>query len=164
MAKNVTASFEIRSRVSEAIALGGGPGNAGVDVNQVDRFANGTGADAGNEWWSRILSVTAGAAVTHTLSALVDDAGRSCPFAKVRGFAAYNRGGGALKLGGATTHAWLGFLGTATDTITVQSSGSFAITAPEVAGMAVGAGSADQLKIDAVSGTVDYQIVIFGED
>jgi hypothetical protein len=164
VAKVVTAAFDFVCKISETLSLGGGSGTIGGTFDRLHRFISGTGVGAGNDWWSKIASVTAGAAFTATLSALVDDQGRSCPFTKIRGIGIKNNGGGTLLVGGAAVHPWTGFLNGATDKLKIPENGSFSLTAPEVAGMAVAVGADDQLKIDAVSGTVDYQIVLYGED
>jgi hypothetical protein len=162
--KVVSAAFDFVCKITESVSLGGGGGTLGGTFDRINRFISGTGAGAGNDWWSRNNSVTAGAAFTATLSALVDDAGRSCPFTKIRGIGIRNNGGGVLLIGGAATHAWTGFLNGATEKLKVPDGGSFCLTAPDAAGMAVAVGADDQLKIDAVSGTVAYQIVLYGED
>lgn len=164
MAKTVTGIFDFVCRILETVSLGGGSGNIGGTFDRSHQFVSGTGAGAGNDWWSKEASVTAGAAFTATLSALVDDAGRSCPFVKIRGIGIRNNGGGVLLIGGAATHAWTGFLNGVTEKLKVPDGGSFCLTAPDAAGMAVAVGADDQLKIDAVSGTVAYQIVLYGED
>jgi hypothetical protein len=71
--------------------------------------------------------------------------------------------GGSIQVGGAAANAFINWVANATDILNVQPGGSFSLTAPDLAGYAVTAGTGDLLKINNTdSSPATYNIVIGG--
>jgi hypothetical protein len=165
MPLNVTGNLDVTIRATENIANGLGSGQLAPTLAVSLAFGNGTGANNVNEVWTK--SATAAAApVTYTLSALVDDLGRTIPIAKVRGIVAANLSGTdgqTLTIGGAATNPWAAPFGSATDKLKIPAGGAFAMGAPLATGLGVTAGASDQLKVDPGANTIPFKLMFLGE-
>lgn len=162
MSLNVTANLKLSVTTSETLATGLGTGTVGGTSGLNVAFANGTGANNINEYWSKDHTAAA-AADTYTLSALTDAVGRTVAFAKIRLLMIVNLSTFPLTVGNAGTHPWAAPFDAATDTVKVPAGGCLLLVAPDSSGLAVASGTSDQLKIDPGANTVEYQITIFGE-
>lgn len=162
MPLDVTAGLTVRLKTQETLTLGIEIGQVPGDLNLALTFANGTGANAINQRWTKTRTATA-APDTWTLSAITDDLGRSIPFAKVRLVIIQNLGVADLKVGNAASHPWAAPFGSTTSMLRVPAGGFIIIAAPTAAGLAVGSGTSDQIMIDPGAATVDYQMVFLGE-
>jgi hypothetical protein len=165
MPLNVTGNLDISIRATESLVNGLGSGQVAPALTVSLGFGNGTGANNINEVWTK--SATAAAApVTYTLSALVDDLGRTIPIAKVRGIVVANLSGTdgqTLTIGGAATNPWTAPFGSATDKLKIPAGGPFALGAPLATGLGVTAGASDQLKLDPGANTIPFKIFFLGE-
>lgn len=159
----VTGNLTCKVTISETLTNGLSSGPVGGTVSYNLAFGNGTGAGNMNEPFSLSATLAISTPVTHTLSALTDAIGRTVAFTKVRLGMIINNGTADLIVGGAATHPWLAPFGDVSDKVTIKPGGVWLFTAPGTAGLAVGSGSADQLKFDPGSTACPYKIILFGE-
>lgn len=165
MPQNVTGELVVSIKAAETIANGLGTGQLSPSLAVTLTFGSGTGSGKVQQNWTR--SATAAAApVTYTLSAMVDDMGRSVPLAKVRGIVIANLSqtdGQTLTIGGAATNPWLAPFGDVSDKLKIHAGGVFALAAPLATGLGVTAGSSDQLKIDPGASSIPFKIFFLAE-
>jgi hypothetical protein len=165
MPLNVTGNLDITIRAVESLVVGLGSGQLAPTLAVSLAFGNGTGS--GNIQWTFSKSATAAAApVTYTLSALVDDQGRTIVLAKVRAFVIAHMGsvdGQPLLVGGAATNPWAAPFGSATDRQSVRAGGVYAFGGPLATAYPVVAGSSDQLKVDPGANTIPFKLMFLGE-
>lgn len=128
---------------------------------QPTKLTDGTGADQAQKVATVDDSVTAAAADTHDLQAIVGPFG-TVNFTAIKELWIYNKGNADLIVGNAAANPWLGPLGGTTPTITVPPGMCLPLLNHTAAGWAV-SGSAKNLKIDAASGTQAYELYIVGE-
>lgn len=162
MPLDVTASVKLAVTMQEILTTGIESSNLAGVLSVATALAAGTGAGNIQQKWTKSATVTA-APVTWTLSAITDDLGRTIPFAKVRFFAIVNLGTADLLVGNAGSHPWAAPFSAGTERVRVPAGGWLAMSAPSAAGLAVGSGTSDQLKIDPAAATIDYQLVFLGE-
>lgn len=164
MPLTVSGNIKVGMTWSEALSAGVNSGTYGGALNISETFAAGTGGNAMNEVWTKSATLAISTPVTHTLSNLADDLGRTIPLAKVRLMAICNDGTAVLLVGGAAANPWGAIVGdAATDKLKVPPGGFIIIGAPELAGLAVGVGASDQLKLDPGATACPYRLVFFGE-
>lgn len=127
-------------------------------------IASGAGADQANQVWSDTRTLSSGANETLDLNGSLTNAiGESVTFTKLKAIFIRNKGTTALTVGNATTNGFISWVGGATHTLEVKPGGLFLLTAPDATGLAVAAGTADQLKItNAAGASCDYDIVLIG--
>lgn len=161
MALSVTASIKCNVTGSETLTaeLASGPLSAALAFAQ--SFANGTGANNINEWWTDSRTLAISTPVTLTLSALTDGLGRNIPFTKIRLLLVKNNGTANLLVGGAT--APVALFADASDIIKVPPGGMLLIVAPGAAGIPVTVTTADGLKLDPGATACPVEIIILGE-
>lgn len=138
-----------------------------VSTTHTLSLASGSGAESGNMVWHDQRTVATGANDDIDLSGGITDAfGDSITFTKIRYIEIKNEStNDTLTIGGAANPV-------ANVSGTVQKSGSnypgiFVMTAPDASGLAVTAGSADELRITHdgdTSNSVTYEITIAGEE
>jgi hypothetical protein len=165
MPLNVTGNLDVSIRATETLVVGLGSGQ--IQPSLAVSLAFGAGVGANNIQWTFSKSATATAApVTYTLSALVDDQGRTIVLAKVRAFVIAHLGsvdGQPLLVGGAATNPWAAPFGSATDRQSVRAGGVYAFGGPLATAYPVVAGSSDQLKLDPGANTIAFKIFFLGE-
>lgn len=164
MSQNVTGKVTLQLVAQENLATGLGSGPVQTIINFALALANGTGANNIQENFSASSTPAASTPDTWVLSALVDGAGRTVAFAKVRVLALINTGTQPLVVGNAGTHPWAApFNGVTTAEVEVRPGGVLLIVAPDATALAVTSGSSDQLKVDPGASPGAYQIFIVGE-
>ena len=146
--------------------LGVTPG-ARLIVSRAVALANGTGANQADRVWSRRSTLAASASETWDLNGVLTDTfGNAVNFVKIKGLFLYAASGNTnnVVLGNAAANAWVGPFGAATHTIATAPDGYLQFIAPGLAGWAVTAGTADQLKVaNSGAGTsVTYDLVLVG--
>jgi hypothetical protein len=165
MPLNVTGNLDVSIRATETLVVGLGSGQ--IQPSLAVSLAFGAGVGANNIQWTFSKSATATAApVTYTLSALVDDQGRTIVLAKVRAFVIAHLGsvdGQPLLVGGAATNPWAAPFGSATDRQSVRAGGVYAFGGPLATAYPVVAGSSDQLKVDPGANTIPFKLMFLGE-
>lgn len=127
-------------------------------------LANGTGPNQATQHWCSQRSLAATSETLDIVGSLTNAFGATVSFATVRTIMIRNRAttaGFDLKVGGAAANQFLAPFGSATDKLVVRAGGVLVLTAP-LDGFAATGGSADQLKIDAGSNTVPYDIILIG--
>lgn len=127
----------------------------------------GTGADQINQAWHDRRTIAASSSEELDLAGgLTNSFGATVTFAKVKLIIVVASDGNtnSVVIGGASSNAFLGPFGDATDTIRIGPNGLFVACSPDSNGYAVTAGTGDKLKIaNSSSGTeVTYDIYIFG--
>lgn len=150
--------------------LGGNPTRTGGNQNYATQFVTSLtagSADAVDVKYSRVITL-ASTSSTYDLTNLTDDTGASISFARVRSLTIRNRAtvdGYNLTIGPGAASGWVG-PGAASwsQYVFASTSGSpgvYAFTAPNTTG-AVVASSSKNLKIDAGSQSVTFDIEISG--
>jgi hypothetical protein len=105
-------------------------------------------------------NLAAGTSTTFTLSALTGALG-SVAFAKVLAFVFINKSStDALAIGGAATHPWAPLA----SAISIPPGGAYILLVPGSTGVAVTAGSSDQVKVDATGAgaAVPFSLSVIG--
>jgi hypothetical protein len=165
MPLNVTGNLDVSIRAAEKVTVGLGSGQLAPSL--AVNLAFGTGTGANNVQWSFSKSATATAApVTYTLSALVDDLGRTIALTKVRAFVIAHLGtvdGQPLTIGAAATNPWLAPFADVSDKLVIRAGGVLVMAGPLATGYAVTAGSSDQLKLDPGANTIPFKTFFMGE-
>jgi len=146
-----------------------------VIVRLLQVLTTGTTSDKADRLYRKRRSATT-TGETLDLTALASDPfGNTLAFTEVRGILIVNRSSTVaeyLLVGGAATNAWLGFLNDVTDLArvhastvnadsTIKNHGYAFFTSPADGQMAVSASNKD-LKVKSASGTVAYDIYIWG--
>jgi hypothetical protein len=128
---------------------------------------NGTGANQANNIYSTSATLSASASADLDLAgSLLNPLGAAVVFTKVKAILVIADAANTndVVVGGASATQFVAPFGAATDKINVKPGGMFLLTAPNAAGLAVGAGTADLLKFANGGGTtsVTYTLVIIG--
>jgi hypothetical protein len=165
MPLNVTGNLDVTIRATESLVNGLGSGQLAPTLAVSLGFGSGTGANNIQYTWSK--SATAAATpITYTLSALVDDLGRTIALAKVRAWVIANLSqvdGQFLTVGGAGTHPWLAPFADVSDKAVIRAGGVLVLAGPLATAYPVVAGTSDQLMIDPGTFTIPFKIMILGE-
>lgn len=130
-------------------------------------YANGTGANQANQHWHDSESLASGENTELDLAGGLTDAfGDVITFTKIKVLYIKNRGtDSTLLVGNADSHQWLPLLGGPAETIKIPPGGRLLIEVPSADGLAVGAGSADILRLEHEadgSQAIPYDIFILG--
>lgn len=128
-------------------------------------YGYGTTINNCNLAWASSRSLASTSETLTFSSGLTDAFGVSLAFVKIKFLAIWNTNttaGQTLVIGNATHPLPLFSAGTAT--YTIGPNGRFIIAEPALAGIAVGSGATDALKVDAGSHTVNYIILVAGTD
>lgn len=152
IASTLTAALDLTSAVSQL----------NVEVNTA--LDNGTGANQANQVWSDTRTLTTGASETLDLNAsLLNAAGESVTFTKIKAIYIRNKGTTTLSIGGAAATQFVAAFGSATDLVKIPPGGVFLLTAPDASGFAVAAGATDSLKVaNSAGASIDYDIALIG--
>jgi hypothetical protein len=167
MPLNVTGNLDVSIRATEATAVTIGLASVQVapTLAVALSFGSGVGANKIQGLFSKSATATA-APVTYTLSALVDDLGRTIALTKVRALVIAHLGtvdGQPLTIGGATTNPWSAPFADVSDKVIIRAGGVLVLAGPLATGYAVTAGSSDQLKLDPGAATIPFKIFFLGE-
>lgn len=130
-------------------------------------FENGAGPNQANKCFADTRTLSASATENLDLSgSLVDALGVTLAFTKVKAILVRAAAGNTnnVVFGGAGSNGFISPFGDATDKVVVKPGGFALLVAPDAAGYAVAAGTADILLVaNSGSGTgVTYDIVIIG--
>lgn len=128
-------------------------------------IADGTGADQANQVWTDTRTLASNANETLDLNASLTNAlGASVTFTKVKLILIRNKAcTTTLSVGATAANQFVAPFGDATDLVKVAPGGIFLLTAPDATGLAVAAGSTDNLKIaNSTGASCDYDIVLIG--
>jgi hypothetical protein len=161
MSLPVTGNVQLKANASEAITSELATGTLAASLSFALSFANGTGANNINEWWTDTRTLAVSTPVTLTASALTDGLGRTVAFTKIRLLMIKNNGTADLIVGGAT--APVPIFSDASDKIPVRPGGVFLIVAPGASGIGVTATTADGIKLDPGSTACPIEVLILGE-
>ena len=169
MADSITlkAGVKISAAYIKDLELGDDPAYNLV-VNQVENFTTGTAANQAQVLFTDQRTLAANATENLDLAGgLVDAFGRTITFTAIKGIyiKAADENINDVLVGGAASAPFLAVFGSATDKLAIKPGGTVLIMDPGAAGYAVGAGTADLLKVANSAGTtgVTYDIVIWGE-
>jgi hypothetical protein len=136
-----------------------------ISIQLANALTNGTGSNNCDLIFRDTRSVTAASPDDIDLAGgLTDIFGQALTFVEVAGMAVFNQNTVAaekLEIGG-DANAFDTWLNDSTDIIIVPAGGIFVLTAPIAGDFGVTAATGDILQIDAQSGTVTYDIVIWG--
>lgn len=130
-------------------------------------LANGSGANQADKIFTDSRQLAASATENIDLAGvLVDALGATLAFTKIKALLirAKSTNVNDVLVGGAATNGFIAWVGAATDVVKVKPNGMLLVTAPDVNGLAVTAGTADLLKIanSGAGSAVDYDIVVIG--
>lgn len=167
MAKTIHASVNLALRGEFANSADLGTSKFPLAYNGNFVFTNGTGANQVGSVFTDTRTLAASGTEDLDLSGVLTDAfGAAIAFTKVKGLVIKAAAGNTndLLVGGHDTAACASFFGDATDILRVKPGGMVALMAPNAAGYAVAAGTADLLTIaNSGAGTgVTYDILILG--
>jgi len=167
MAKTIHASVNLALRGEFANSADLGTSKLPLAYNGNFVFTNGTGANQVGSVFTDTRTLAASGSEDLDLSGVLTDAfGAAIVFTKIKGLiikaAAANTND--VLVGGHASAACASFFGDATDKVRVKPGGMVALMAPNAAGYAVAAGTADLLTV-ANSGSgagVTFDILILG--
>jgi hypothetical protein len=130
-------------------------------------WADGAGANQANRVWASRRTLGASANESLDLAAtLLDAFGVAITFARVRALIIAPNAANTnnVAVGGAAANGFLGWVGTATDTIVVRPGGLLVLVAPDAVGYVVTPATGDLLKVaNSGAGTsVTYEVAIVG--
>lgn len=137
------------------------------EKNYIKALTDGTGADQAKNHWHDQRTLGASASENLDLAGgLTNLLGDVLTFTKIKAifiFAAVANTNDVV-IGNAAANAWVGPFGAATHTLAIKPGGTLLLTAPDVNGYAVTAGTGDQLKVlNGGAGTgVTYDIILVG--
>ena len=160
MSLPVTGNVKCSVSASEALVSELATGTLSSTLSYALSFANGTGANAINQWWTDTRTLAVSTPVTLTASALTDGLGRTVAFTKIRLLMVKNNGTANLIVGGAT--APVPIFSDVSDKIPVRPGGCLIIVAPDASGIGVTATTADGLKLDPGATACPVEILILG--
>ena len=142
-------------------------GISSINNSQSYTIADGTGANQANAVWSDTRTLSASASEEHDLAGgLTDIYGTTRTFTIIKAIfvsaAAANTNN--VLVGGSASNAFVNWVESATDIVTVHPGGMMMVVAPDATGFAVTASTGDLLKVaNSSSGTgVTYDIIIVG--
>jgi hypothetical protein len=164
---NLQASITLAIAASVDSAADLTTNRSSLNYNPHVVLSDGVGANQAQVIFSDTRALALGANETLDLNGVLLDAfGAVVNFTKVKAIAikAANTNVGDLQIGGAAAQAFVGMFADPTDKLLLKSGGFICVVAPGAAGMAVGAGASDQLKITNADGAnaASYDIVIIG--
>lgn len=162
---NLSVAISISGKYQKEWDIGGNIVDT-LSISLSNALTNGTGSNNANLFFRDRRSVTAGAPDDIDLAgSLTDIFGQSLTFVEIAGMAIYNRSTTAaekLEVGGDAGAAFETWVKTAGDVIIVPAGGLFLLTAPIDGDFTVTAGTDDILQIVSASGTISYDILIWG--
>lgn len=161
MSLPVTGNVKCSVNASEALVSELASGTLSSALAYALPFANGTGANAINQWWTDTRTLGVSTPVTLTASALSDGLGRTIAFSKIRLIMIKNNGTANLIVGGAT--APVPIFSDPTDKIPIRPGGVLLIVAPDASGIPVTVTTADGLKLDPGATACLVETLILGE-
>lgn len=138
--------------------------NADIGQQLAVDLTNGTGSGNANAVFSDVRSLSSGGNEELDLAGSLTDAfGATLTFTKVKALIIWNPTANTVNItvGGAASNTFTGPFGDASDVITIQPGGFFAITAPKT-GYTVTASTGDKLKVLAGAADLTYGIHIVG--
>lgn len=163
---SLTSKLNIGLTASQSLALDLGTAGFNPSMNSAFSFADGSGANQANQIFTDQRTLAGSTSEELDLSGgLTDVYANVIAFTKIKAIyiksAATN--GGDLDVGGSATNGFNDWVGAVGDLITIKPGGAFVIVAPDAAGFAVTAATADLLKIaNADAGSATYDITIIG--
>jgi hypothetical protein len=165
MPQLVSQSIKVTDTVTETLNFGLVSGLQ-ASATQPITVNFGTGVTAGNidTHFEKAYTLATATSITLTLSALVDDLGRTMAFAKIKRLSiniTAKTGNDSLVVGAAAANPVTSLMGGTTPTYTVR--GYDLKTASDTNGFAVGVGASDQLKIaNAGAASMTFTVAITG--
>jgi hypothetical protein len=129
-----------------------------------DDLANGTAADQADLIFHDQRTLTATSEELDLAGGLTDAFGNTLTFVKIKALLIHNKSTTAtedLLVGGAAANAFIDWVASATDIVTVQPNAVFLLWSPND-GYTVTAATGDLLKIDSGADTITYDIIIIG--
>lgn len=134
-------------------------------VDYTKLFANGTGADQGNMIWHDQRSVGTSGEDLDLAGGLTSSFGAALTFTAVKGIliVASAANSGNVVISRPASNGLVLFAAASDALAALKPGGIFLFTDPSAAGLTVTAGTGDLLNIDSSSGTVTYDVWIWGE-
>lgn len=167
MPQTLAASIavSVKAQLDNSLDLGGASYPLAISKSVV--LTNGTGANQAKDMFTDRRTLAASTSEDLDLSGVLTNAfGASIAFTKIRALIISSAADNVndVVIGGHATAACASFFGDVTDKLKVKPGGTVALIAPDAAGYAVTAVTADLLKItNGGAGTpVTYDIVIIG--
>lgn len=138
-------------------------------LSQRVTITDGATANKASQVWGDTRTLTSSATEALDLSgSLTNGVGASVALTRVIaiGISAAAANSSTITVGGAASNAWEPWAGAAGDTIKIRPGGCLILTAPDATGLAVVAGTADQLKIlnDSGAASATYSIFLMGSE
>lgn len=166
MPQVVTQALSVTNTITETLTYGNatatGTATAATAISYP--YVNSTASTGIDFHFSKSYTLLSAATTTLTLSALVDDLGRTVAFVKVKSFQVQitaKTGNDFLTVGAAAANPWVGFLSGTTPATLIRR--YFLTVADDTTGYAVTASVSDQLKIvNSGSSSMTFVVTITG--
>lgn len=167
MATSLVAVVKAALSATYANSLEFGSVEQKLQYNVSKPFAEGIGADQAQKLWTDQRTIAASGSETLDLSGVLTDVfGAALSLTKVKALLikAAESNVNDVVVGNAATNTWLGAFGAAAHTMAVKPGGALLLIAPDANGLAVIAGTGDQLKIanSGAGSSVSFDIVVIG--
>ena len=165
----MTIDLKVLLRITGLLQTAGDGGTAKLEIDEgiTARLATGTGADQANAIFIDDFTIAASGNTTYDLAgSLTDRLGNALVFTAVKAILLFADDGNTNNVVyGNGTNPFVGPFDEGTATMAITPGGGFIVLDPSAAGMAVGAGSADVIKLANSGGStsVSGTIVIVGE-
>ena len=134
-----------------------------IAISKSQAFANGTGSNQGNEFFSDTRTVTASPETLDLTSGLTNAFGETVVFAKIKAIIVHNKStaSGAILIikGNAITNA--GWISGTTPHHAIPPNGWYIVTSP-VDGFTIINTTQDQLTFEPGAATITYDLIIIG--
>jgi hypothetical protein len=160
LSTNIT--IQVSSTLSGTVGLANA--SAPVTLSQVTQLANGAGAGQADRVYTSHATIASGGTLSLDLQGSLTDAlGQAFTPAKVRAVYIFSNGGNTTNLTLFGDANGVPILNTPATTATLQPGGTFLVTAPPLAGIAVTASTGDIVKlVNAAGAAAIVDIIIVG--
>ncbi len=159
---NLDVVLNVTGKLTKSVGDIAGEGN--ITIKRAHAFTEGSGANQAQAVYNAKLTAvdTVGTTLDLAGGGLTDIFGDALTFTKIKAIVVDASGSNTANVvvGGATNA--VNIFGAAAHTLSVGPGGSMRLTYPDANGVAVAAGSSDEFKVAAASGTVDVDVTIIG--
>lgn len=166
---SVTSQLQLRINATGSASTGLGTVTDPITLDWTQLFSSGTGANQASNLYHARRTINASSSEELDLAGtLTNSFGTTLTFTKIKAFAirAAAANTNNVQVGGAASNAWVGWVGDASDIVSIKPGGVLLWIAPDASGAAVSAGDGDLLKIANSGGStsVTYDVVVLGID
>ena len=164
-ALNLQITLKIAGALTNAIDLSTPTQAFATDYSSLLVFGNGTGANQANMIWHDQRSVGTGSEDLDLAGSLVSAFGTTITFTVVKGvlIVASTANSGNVVVSRPASNGLVLFTAASDGLAALKPGGIFLFTDPSAAGLTVTASTGDLLNVDASTGTVVYDVWIWGE-